>query len=206
MARAKATTLDILARLAKGECANFTQGGCQGRETPCAVAIGEACDYFTSYVKPLLDSPEFALKYGREAKIAVAVNPKTKVIRKRRPTLDLDIATASSAARTEKQAPIRVVAPQKPTSVKPNKSAAPVQKAVKPQTPERDQTTVVTVTGDILTKPQTGVNTTRIPSRKAPSVAAPSTKATQRAVAPEQPLLLFDMPVTQQKRNAAKRR
>jgi len=83
MARVKVTSSDINAKLARGECANYRNNGCQGR-TPCTVVNGEPCTYFNTYVKPLLDYPDFAAKYGREAKISVALNPKSKVIRKRR--------------------------------------------------------------------------------------------------------------------------
>lgn len=93
MVRVKATASDINAKLARGECANFHNGCCQGK-TPCTVVNGEPCDYFLQYVKPLLEYQEFAGKYSREAKISVALKPHSKVIRKRRqagePTLALN--------------------------------------------------------------------------------------------------------------------
>jgi len=96
MARAKVTSSDIHARLAKGECANF-RNGCQGR-MPCTVVNGEPCQYFTDYVQPLLDMPDFAQRYAREAKVKLALNPDAKVVRKRRqagaPTLDLPAEAA----------------------------------------------------------------------------------------------------------------
>ena len=92
MARVKATTTDIHARLARGECANYRAGSCLGKH-PCTVTNGEACDYFASYVLPLLEYPDFAGKYAREAKITVALNPQSKVVHKRR-----QAATASTLA------------------------------------------------------------------------------------------------------------
>lgn len=83
MARAKATSSDINAKLARGECANYQRNCCLGR-TPCLIVAGEPCGYFTTYVKPLLETPDIAARYHREAKISVALNPKSKVIRKRR--------------------------------------------------------------------------------------------------------------------------
>jgi hypothetical protein len=83
MARVKATTTDIHARLARGECANYRAGNCLGKR-PCLVINGEACDYFSSYVMPLLEYSEFSDKYAREAKISVALNPHSKVVHKRR--------------------------------------------------------------------------------------------------------------------------
>ncbi len=83
MARAKATSTDINAKLARGECANYQKNCCLGR-TPCLIIQGEPCGYFATYVKPLLETPDIAARYHREAKISVALNPKSKVIRKRR--------------------------------------------------------------------------------------------------------------------------
>ena len=84
MSRVNATSTDIYARLAKGECANYLNGCCLGR-APCAVVVGEACQYFNDYVKPLLDGAELSQRYAREAKIKLAINPETKVVRKQRP-------------------------------------------------------------------------------------------------------------------------
>ncbi|MEI7834733.1 MAG: hypothetical protein WCJ56_16220, partial [bacterium] len=83
MARAIATSTDINAKLARGECANYQKNCCLGR-TPCLIIQGEPCGYFATYVKPLLETPDIAARYHREAKISVALNPKSKVIRKRR--------------------------------------------------------------------------------------------------------------------------
>ena len=109
MARNKATSTDIYARLAKGECANFSSSSCQGR-TPCAIIHGEQCEYFSNYVQPLLEYPEFAQRYHREAKIHVALNPNAKVIRKRRlraePALALPTPAPAISPRPVKKAAI----------------------------------------------------------------------------------------------------
>jgi hypothetical protein len=59
----------VYARLARGECASFRQGGCRGRDV-CPVQTGEECSYFEVYVLPLLKNPDCAARYRREAKIA----------------------------------------------------------------------------------------------------------------------------------------
>jgi hypothetical protein len=69
MAPHNADDTQIRARLARGECANYRQGGCRGRE-PCAVETGDACAYFTSYVEPLIKIPDVSARYTREARIA----------------------------------------------------------------------------------------------------------------------------------------
>jgi|GEM_PF-2176167 len=126
MARVKVTSSDIHARLAKGECANF-RNGCQGR-MPCAVIGGEACKYFDDYVRPLLDTPEFAQRYSREAKVKLALDPNAKVVRKRRQAGSPNLDITAEPVQTTKPAGARA----KPTAV----SAKPVTKtpprAVKP--------------------------------------------------------------------------
>ncbi|HEY3416450.1 MAG TPA: hypothetical protein VGM23_06170 [Armatimonadota bacterium] len=101
MARAKVTSTDIYARVARGECANYRNNACQGR-TPCTVLVGENCEYFAKYVKPLLDYPEFNAKYAKEAKVTLLLNPKAKVVRQRRkaeePALDLQPTAAQKTA------------------------------------------------------------------------------------------------------------
>lgn len=123
MARIKVTSTDIHARLARGECANYRSNCCQGR-TPCLVIDGESCDYFAQYVKPLLDYPDVSAKYSREAKVTVGLNPKAKVVRKRRtagePALALEAAARPAAA---KATPARMVA--KPVVAPPVQSALP---------------------------------------------------------------------------------
>lgn len=113
MARVKVTSTDINARLARGECANYRNNSCQGR-TPCAVVNGESCVYFTNYVRPLLELQEFSNKYAREAKVAVALNPQAKVIRKRRiasaPALTFEASSTPPPAKTA--APTKAVKPQ----------------------------------------------------------------------------------------------
>lgn len=91
---AKASKADIQARLAKGECANYLSGSCQGR-IPCAVINGDSCQYFTQYVRPLLDYPEYTNKYAREAKITIALHPKAKILRKRPDTFAASPSIAS---------------------------------------------------------------------------------------------------------------
>lgn len=184
MARVKATTTDIFAKLARGECANFHSGCCQGK-TPCTVVNGEACHYFTEYVLPLLDYPEFAGKYSRAAKIAVALNPRAKIVRKRRlaaePALALDTPAAKLVrvkAKAAKVAPIN----------------EPVAKATtKPPVADMPVTTVVSVSGVVRTKPA-------------------AANAKRRAVAPkqqaqEQPMLLLEItPALPARSKAGKRR
>ena len=108
MARNKATTTDIHARLARSECANYRNNKCHGT-TPCLVVNGEACGYFTTYVQPLLDYPEVAAKYHNEAKISVALNPKSKIVRKRRQASEpkLAIETTPPAPVIIKTPPIK---------------------------------------------------------------------------------------------------
>jgi hypothetical protein len=119
MARNKVTSSDIYARLARGECANYRQTGCRGKD-PCTIVVGEPCDYFNRYVKPLLDYPEFSAKYQREAKVTLAINPNAKVVRTRRtssePRLSLDAPPAShEATRPAKVAPAKAVPAAKKT-------------------------------------------------------------------------------------------
>jgi hypothetical protein len=127
MARVKVTSSDIYARLAKGECANF-RNGCQGR-LPCLVVNGEVCQYFDDYVRPLLDTPEFAQRYAREAKVKLALNPDAKVVRKRRqagaPALGND------AQPTKRETPAKVTAPVGPTA-RPVRTAQTAPKSPQP--------------------------------------------------------------------------
>ena len=128
MARVKVTSSDINARLAKSECANYLNGRCQGR-TPCTVVEGESCQYFSEYVRPLLDHADVAQRYSREAKIRLALNPEAKVVRKRRqagaPTLALETTApptkpASAAKRditTAKQTAPTRAAKKKPAQL-----------------------------------------------------------------------------------------
>jgi hypothetical protein len=125
MARTKATTTDIHARLARAECANFRTSGCRGN-LPCTIINGEPCAYFSDYVQPLLSFPDIAAKYGREAKIAVALNPNAKVIRKRRQAAEprlLDAAPpkapapAAATPKTRTPAPMKAPDPVRPTPV-----------------------------------------------------------------------------------------
>ena len=151
MGRVKATTTDIHSRLARGECANYRAGNCLGKN-PCTIIHGEACDYFASYVLPLLDYPEFSNKYVREAKITVALNPQSKVVRKRRqtaivPTLAFDASKpAISTVNTPSVKSISPVRKQSPVSE--------LRQIVKSIKPEQALTTVVSVEGDVSTKPR----------------------------------------------------
>lgn len=101
MARVKVTSSDIYARLARGECANYRQNACQGR-TPCTIVNGEPCQYFDVYVKPLLDYTEFENRYAREAKQTLALNPKAKVVRKRRQAAETGALLLESEAKAVK--------------------------------------------------------------------------------------------------------
>lgn len=192
-ARAKATLTDIYARLARGECANFLNGRCHGA-SPCTIVEGESCDYFTNYVKPLLDYPEFAGKYGREAKITVALNPKAKVVRKRRTAelaLDVPAAPAKTPARAAKSSTAPTPAPaaspartkQKPAPARP--AEAPAARAAAPEhapaTPKKPRarkadaaiTTVVSVDGAVREKPRVDRPAARQP-RPAPAIPEPA--------------------------------
>lgn len=181
MARVKVSAADILARLAKGECANYRNNGCRGA-APCTVIAGEACDYFAQYVKPLLDYQEFSAKYGREAKVAVALNPKSKIIKKRRkagePTLAIDPAAKPSA----KPLP---TTPIKQESMKPARPAKPP--VVKQAVVQREVaiTTVVSLDGRVSTKPRGGAvkareatQTHSSPNKKAPGTPTVHTPVT----------------------------
>jgi len=163
MARVKVTSSDINARLAKGECANF-RNGCQGR-LPCAVINGEACKYFDDYVRPLLDTSEFAQRYAREAKVKLALDPNAKVVRKRRQagTPALDIAAApvqpmkQPGARANAPAvPAKSVKKTPPQTVKP---AATLKLAVDPMPipaarKAREKTPVVSVSLPEIVQPR----------------------------------------------------
>lgn len=173
MARVKATSTDVFARLAKGECANFRQNGCQGR-TPCAIIHGEPCEYFANYVKPLLDLPDYTQKYTREAKITVALNPKAKVVRKTQVGMDI----APKATRVQSPAP-RAATPTEP--------AAPVTPAIPP----------APLAAPAPAKAQPATPTCPVPvpqATKAPSPAAKAAPAPARArtPAPQPQLLLLD--------------
>lgn len=148
MAKVKATTTDVYAKLARGECANFRNGCCQGR-TPCTIIIGEACDYFNAYVQPLLEYGEFADKYRREAKISVALKPKTKVIRKSRAHTENSLTQYVVATPVAKAPPVIT---KREVPVAPKKEVKRVQPAAikKEQSPI---TTVVNVSGEVTTKP-----------------------------------------------------
>jgi hypothetical protein len=140
MSRVKITSTDIYARLAKGECANFSNGGCQGR-TPCVVINGEPCEYFNSYVRPLLDFSEFSDKYAREAKVNLALNPKAKVVRKRRQAAEpkLELPATPPAKPTPVAAPVApkpAPAPPKPAPVAtPVAAPQPTPAAAPPKAP-----------------------------------------------------------------------
>ncbi len=181
MSRVKITSTDIYARLAKGECANFSNGGCQGR-TPCMVVNGETCEYFNSYVRPLLDFPEFSAKYAREAKVNLALNPKAKVVRKRR---------QAAEPKLEMAAPPPVVAPPAPPAKPAVAKAAPppakpapakaAPRAVKPAPP------VVAPTPPPTPKKAVPV---AVPAPPPPVVAATP------AQAPAQPSFDFELVLT----------
>lgn len=167
---AKATNADILARLAKGECANFHNNSCQKR-TPCTVIIGEPCDYFAQYVKPLLEYPEFSNKYGREAKITVALNPKAKVVRKRRAAETPKLAIAQEPA-----------APVKPPVKAPVASLAKSQAKPRTQAPaatrgtaKNEPAAAAPVPARVITAPAS-VPPMPQPLKHAPAVAAAATK------------------------------
>ncbi|HEY3378041.1 MAG TPA: hypothetical protein VGL77_11170 [Armatimonadota bacterium] len=152
MARVKATTSDIYAKLARGECANFRNGSCEG-QTPCTVIIGENCAYFAAYVQPLLDSPEFASKYHREAKIGVALQPKSKVIRKRQPKL----ALAESLPNPAPAAPVTVTRPTvTATPPPPRREVTPVSSTTrtKPAKTNATQRTVKPTPSNVPEQPE----------------------------------------------------
>lgn len=138
MARIKVTNADINARLARGECANYRQNGCRG-QSPCTIIVGEPCDYFNRYVKPLLDYQEFSTKYQREAKVTVAINPNARVVRTRRtsvePRLSLDAAPVKiEAPRPVKKTPVaKTLSPSKPLA----KSEKPEKIKHAPVTPKK---------------------------------------------------------------------
>ena len=137
MVRVKVTSSDIHAKLARGECANYRNNGCQGR-TPCTVVNGEACQYFATYVKPLLDYPDVMAKYGREAKMTVALNPKAKVIRKRRLANEPTLAAPLTSPAPEPAAAGKQPAPAKPALIPaapPRRTAA--ARATTPAAPSR---------------------------------------------------------------------
>ena len=71
----------IRARLARGECANLVHGKCQGK-TSCTLIENNECEYFDSYVMPLLDSDFFVDKYKREAKLSEASKQKKLKMKK----------------------------------------------------------------------------------------------------------------------------
>jgi len=124
---AKATSADIWARLARGECALYHGNSCQGR-TPCTIINGEPCDYFNQYVKPLLEYPDFSARYGREAKVTVALNPKAKVLRKSR-------LAADPALPALEPPPAAKIAPEFKPSLKAVKTPVERKKSVLQATP-----------------------------------------------------------------------
>jgi len=194
MTRLKVTSSDIFARLAKGECANFSNGGCQGR-TPCGVIAGEACEYFASYVQPLLDHPEFNAKYAREAKVTLALNPKAKIIKKRRqagdPALQLADAPTPPANTAAVRASKPVSAPKTP-ALKPSKvNTKPVVPTVPRSTTAKAQATVRTVPQTPVTPPLEGPVAPPPPAvvRHEPVVSA--AVATPKPPAAAQPQLDF---------------
>jgi hypothetical protein len=128
MARSKVTNADIHARLARGECANYRQNGCRG-QSPCTIVVGEPCDYFNRYVKPLLDYTEFSAKYQREAKVTIAINPNAKVVRARRSSNDPRLALDASPASADTTPPAPGTA--KATRPAPASKAVPSAKAAK---------------------------------------------------------------------------
>jgi len=133
MARVKVTSSDINARLAKGECANYLNGRCQGR-APCAVVEGETCQYFNEYVRPLLDHTDVSQRYAREAKITLAINPTAKVVRKRRAAGDPTSALDMTPPAQEK--PARQSAPPKDRAAS-DTTKAPKAAPTPPATPQR---------------------------------------------------------------------
>lgn len=202
----KATTTDIYAKLAKGECANFRNNACQG-QAACAVINGEPCQYFADYVKPLLQYPEFSSRYGREAKVAVALNPKAKIVRKRRlaqePALTMEAvqktpSTQPKAVSTPPPAP-PTVAPKAPKAAKKlgvaaNTARAPKRNAppARPAKVEVPVTTVVSVSGTVRTKP----------AHTPAAVIRPPARAT----AQQGELILELSPATSPKRGTTRRR
>lgn len=187
MARLKVTSSDINARLAKGECANFRNNCCQGR-TPCAVVSAEACEYFSTYVKPLLEYPDFSAKYGREAKIAVALNPKAKVIRKRQKAGEPALALANEPAAA-------------PAVVKTTKPAKEPPQAKEPASP---RIAAKTVTPEPVTLPALSA-TPAAPPRKRAVVMPEATPSTTPAMVASAPVgeLLFEVATTAPKRHKA---
>lgn len=211
MARAKVTNADIFARLARGECANYRQNGCRG-QSPCTIIVGEPCDYFNRYVKPLLDYPEFSTKYQREAKVTVAINPNAKVVRARRtssePRLTLETTSAKETApRASKPAPARVVksTPQipapAPVAIPTPKVAKKTKKVEKTVTPDHVETPLK------ATKPLRSAKPSTHPTATVPtlSLIAPeldtavkkSTAHTTKAVAVKKPAASISSPAPQ---------
>jgi hypothetical protein len=200
MARAKFTTTDIMAKLAKGECANYVRNSCQGRQ-PCAITLGEPCTYFGEYVKPLLDLPEFLAKYTREAKVGVALNPKTKVVRKRRaeslPELDVTPPPPPASIKAAPPAkPAAAVVPQRsaPPPVKPAAIVpSPAVPAV-PLAPAASSAPAPAAPTPALSPPLTVVPAPRM---ETPAAQEPSRKPIASPPPAEQTSLFLDLgPVT----------
>ena len=187
MARLKATTTDIHARLAKGECANYRNARCHGT-SPCTIINGEPCTYFATYVLPLLEYPEVSAKYSREAKITVALNPQAKVIRKRRLAREPKLALESSPAPSPSQPTVVPPIPDHPRETE--MKAVPVNAVPTPKPrAEKAVTTVVTVSGQVKTKPR--------------DVDVPTNTASNS----EPPLLLLELtPSEPVKRKSARKR
>lgn len=163
MARINITSTDIHARLARGECANYSRNCCQGT-VPCAVVEGGACDYFAQYVKPLLEYPDISAKYSREAKVTVGLNPKAKVVRKRREAKEPTLAIEAKPTAKPTSAPAakpKMVTPIAPPAPAPVPVPAPALAAVTPPaTPTRAKrqppSTAPQLTLDLLAVPATG--------------------------------------------------
>lgn len=176
MARTKVTNADIFARLARGECANYRQNGCRG-QSPCTIVVGEPCDYFDRYVRPLLDYAEFSVKYQREAKVTIAINPNAKIVRARRAGAEPRLALEASPAQNGPPPPVKRMAARK--TAKP-KSATPATTAAPPAPPATAAKTEQPVPPPVGPRPAAAPAL----SLRAPSAAVAPKKPTPRAPKP----------------------